>query len=77
MHMALTIRRSLSLGVALLIIGCQHTRAPDPPPLASHPSWEMFPRASSPPATCPGQYRTTIEESTGTIFLGCWGHKTD
>jgi hypothetical protein len=35
----------------------------------------MFPRASSPPPACPGQYRTTIEDYNGTIFLGCWGTK--
>jgi hypothetical protein len=57
------------LGLTLLG-GCQD--AP-PPYLQSHPSWEMFPRASSPPPDCPGQYRMVVENISGDFFLGCWG----
>jgi hypothetical protein len=56
----------------VLLAGCVH--AP-PPHLPSHPTWEMFPRASSPPANCPGQYRSVIENADGDVFLGCWGEK--
>jgi hypothetical protein len=38
---------------------------------------EMYPRGSSPPSNCPGQYRTTIEDYNGGIFLGCWDSKTN
>jgi hypothetical protein len=54
----------------MLLGGCQD--AP-PPYLQSHPSWEMFPRASSPPPDCPGQYRMVVENISGDFFLGCWG----
>jgi len=37
----------------------------------------MFPRASSPPPDCPGQYRMSMESYTGDVFMGCWGHKAD
>jgi hypothetical protein len=74
--MALIIGRSLSLGVAMLLGACQHP-APDKPYLPSRSPGEMFPRASSPPPACPGQYRTMIEDYNGPIFLGCWGSKTD
>lgn len=48
-----------------------------PSSLPSHPAWEMFPRASTPPPNCPGQYRSVIEDAKGERFLGCWGQKTD
>jgi hypothetical protein len=57
----------------MLLVACQDA----PPYLQSHPSWEMFPRASSPPPNCPGQYRLTVENFNGDFFLGCWGTKTD
>jgi hypothetical protein len=60
------------LGLVLLV-GCQDAA----PYLQSHPSWEMFPRASSPPPNCPGQYRTAVENFNGDFFLGCWGTKED
>jgi hypothetical protein len=69
--MARIIARPLLLSAALLLSACQHA----PPYLPSRPPGEMFPRASSPPPTCPGQYRTTIENYNGSIFLGCWGTK--
>jgi hypothetical protein len=72
MNMALIIARPLCLGVAMLLIGCEHA----PPYLPSRPPGEMFPRASSPPPACPGQYRSTIEDFNGSIFLGCWGTKS-
>jgi hypothetical protein len=58
-----------------LASGCAHT--PPSVHLPSRPTWEMFPRASSPPADCPGQYRSVIADSSGDVFLGCWGQKTD
>jgi hypothetical protein len=76
MDMALIIGRLLSLGVAMLLVACQHS-PPHKPYLPSRPSWEMYPRASSPSPDCPGQYRTTIEDYNGSIFLGCWGSKTN
>jgi hypothetical protein len=69
--MARSIGRALCLCAALPLIACQHS----PPYLPSRPPGEMFPRASSPPPACPGQYRTTIEDFNGSIFLGCWGTK--
>jgi hypothetical protein len=70
MKTRVAIRLALRLSL-LSLAACQH-QAPAPY-LPSHPAWEMYPRASSPPATCPGQYRTVIEDASGTIFLGCWG----
>jgi hypothetical protein len=67
------IGRSIALVLAILALGCKHT----PPHLPSRPTWEMFPRASSPPADCPGQYRSVIEDANGDSFLGCWGQKTN
>jgi hypothetical protein len=64
----IVIRRFASL-LAIPLLACQHA----PPYLPSHPISEMFPRASSPPPTCPGQYRLTIEDASGDVFLGCWG----
>jgi hypothetical protein len=52
-----------------LVVACHGA----PPYLPSHPVWEMFPRASSPPEDCPGQYRATVENSNGSFFMGCWG----
>jgi hypothetical protein len=63
-------------GFAVLLVACQHA-GPPPPYLPSHPISEMFPRASSPPPTCPGQYRIAMESYTGDVFMGCWGNKAD
>jgi hypothetical protein len=73
--MALRIHQSTYLGVAMLLLACRH----DAPPqyLPSRPIIDLFPRGSSPPPNCPGQYRTVIGEAGGDIFMGCWGHKTD
>jgi hypothetical protein len=71
--MALRIQLSTYLGFVMLLLACNHA----PPFLPSRPIGEMFPRASSPPPHCPGQYRTTIENANGDIFMGCWGHKAD
>jgi hypothetical protein len=76
MRIALFLGRSLCISVATLLTACQHP-PPEKPYLPSHPPGEMFPRASSPPTECPGQYRTTIEDSNGAIFLGCWGSKAN
>jgi hypothetical protein len=74
MNIALVIGRSFfCLGLVMFFVACQHS----PPYLPSHPPGEMFPRASSPPPNCPGQYRTAIEDSSGSIFLGCWGSRTN
>jgi hypothetical protein len=64
---------SIAFFLLTLLPGCGHT----PPHLASRPTWEMFPRASSPPPNCPGQYRMVIEDANGGFFLGCWGQKSD
>ena len=69
--------RSLCLSFFILPAACQHAPPRPPPFLPSHPPGEMFPRASSPPPECPGQYRTMIEDAGGNIFLGCWGQRTD
>lgn len=68
------IDRSIALNLMMLLVACEHT-PPAAHSLPSHPTWEMFPRASSPPAECPGQYRSVIEDSKGDLFLGCWGTK--
>lgn len=73
MSVARIIDPSIALILAILLPGCDHT----PRTLPSRPTWEMFPRASSPPPNCPGQYRSVIEDANGDIFLGCWGQKTD
>jgi len=73
-NVAATVRRSVALILGMLLLACQHPQ-PALPFLPSHPITEMFPRASSPPASCPGQYRSVIEDAGGEIFLGCWGHK--
>jgi hypothetical protein len=65
--------RSFCLSLAVLLVACHHP----PPYLPSRPPGEMFPRASSPPPTCPGQYRSTLQASNGDIFLGCWGSKAN
>ena len=75
MRMALRIHPSAYLGFAMLLLACQSS--PPPPYLPPHPISEMFPRASSPPAGCPGQYRMTMESYTGEVFMGCWGQKAD
>jgi hypothetical protein len=74
MRMAQRIRQSTYLCFAMLLLACQHA---SPAFLPSHPKEEMFPRASSPPPNCPGQYRISMESYTGDIFMGCWGNKTD
>lgn len=76
MNVAAIVRRPIALTLAMLPLAC-HDTPPAKPYLPGHPIGEMFPRASSPPPTCPGQYRTVIEDATGDIFLGCWGHKPD
>lgn len=68
--MAAIIDRSIVLILAMALLACHPTK----PYLPSHPAWEMFPRASSPPPSCPGQYRSVIQAANGDIFLGCWGH---
>jgi len=73
MNMARRIAPSTCLVLAALLTACHHA----PPSLPSHPISEMFPRASSPPPSCPGQYRTTLERDNGSFFMGCWGSKTD
>jgi hypothetical protein len=65
--------RLFSLILAAPLHGCHKA----PPDLPSHPASEMFPRASSPPPTCPGQYRMVLEDAKGGYFMGCWGRKTD
>jgi len=60
----------------MLLLACRHA-APPPPYLPGHPVAEMFPRASSPPPDCPGQYRMSMESYTGDVFMGCWGQKTN
>jgi len=69
------IDRSIALVLLSLLTGCAHK--PPPPNLPSRPAWEMYPRASSPPPICPGQYRSVIQDANGDFFLGCWGKKTD
>jgi hypothetical protein len=76
MRVAAIVARSVLLIPTMLLLACQHS-PPVKPYLPSRPPGEMFPRASSPPATCPGQYRTVLEDATGEVFLGCWGHKAD
>jgi hypothetical protein len=76
MKRALTLGRALCLGVALPLAACQHQPQHSLAYLPSRPSSEMFPRASSPPPVCPGQYRSTIEDSGGDSFLGRRGSKT-
>ena len=77
----MNVARGVDVSVALLLVtllpGCAHTPPDTPPPLPSHPAWEMFPRASSPPSTCAGQYRSVIQDANGDTFLGCWGQKPD
>jgi hypothetical protein len=66
--------RSICVGLVLLA-ACEH--AHQAPSLPSHPIYEMFPRASSPPPDCPGQYRITMDNYNGSFFMGCWGNKSD
>jgi hypothetical protein len=74
--MALRIDQFSSLGLAAFLLACEHT-SPPPPYLPSHPITEMFPRASSPPPSCPGQYRSLMESYAGDLFMGCWGQRAD
>jgi hypothetical protein len=76
MGVALRLQHPTYLSLAVLLIACQHT-APRGPYLPSHPKEEMFPRASSPPPGCPGQYRISMENYGGAFFMGCWGQKVD
>jgi hypothetical protein len=64
------------LTLVLLAPACKHSDPPLPY-LPSHPKSEMFPRASSPPSDCPGQYRTALESYDGDIFMGCWGNRAE
>ena len=59
--------------LSVTLLSCRETRSYLPP----HPISEMFPRASSPPPTCPGQYRSMIQDSGVTYFMGCWGQKQE
>jgi hypothetical protein len=69
---------SIAWLAVILLSACSHALpAPAPSPLPAHPAWEMFPRASSPPPGCPGQYRSVLAQADGDTFLGCWGQKTD
>jgi hypothetical protein len=77
LHAIHAMGRPLCFGFITLLTACQHSSPRAAPFLPSHPPGEMFPRASSPPPDCPGQYRTTIEDAGGSIFLGCWGTRTD
>jgi hypothetical protein len=65
--------RSICIGLAMLLCACHHA----PAYLPSRPITQMFPRASSPPPNCPGQYRASVENDNGSFFMGCWGGKTD
>jgi hypothetical protein len=71
-NVALIINRTILLGLATLLVACHHA-----PHLPSRPIQQMFPRASSPPPACPGQYRNTVENYNGNFFMGCWGSKTN
>src|ERR1700689_830538 len=74
LHVIGVVRASgVIFSLATLLCACQSA----PAYLPSHPTWEMFPRASSPPANFPGQYRTTVENSNGTFFVGFWGTRAD
>jgi hypothetical protein len=73
MIVAHTINRPLCLGLATLLVACHHA----PPYLPSRPMADMFPRGSSPQQDCPGQYRSTLENASGSFFMGCWGIKTN
>jgi hypothetical protein len=73
MSVAALVDRSIMLILAMALVACQ----PAKPYLPSRPAWEMFPRASSPPPNCPGQYRSVIQTASGDVFLGCWGHNAD
>jgi hypothetical protein len=77
MNVVRIIDRSIALILAFQLLGCAHTPSNTRSPLQSRPTWEMYPRASSPPPTCPGQYRSVIASADGDLFLGCWGEKTD
>jgi hypothetical protein len=61
------------LMLLVTLLSCREAR----PYLAPHPISEMFPRASSPPPSCPGQYRSMVQDSGVTYFMGCWGQKQD
>ena len=76
MNVAGIVSRSIAVILAMLQLACHHTPLAKPY-LPSRPPGEMFPRASSPPPTCPSQYASVIADANGDIFLGCWGHKAD
>jgi hypothetical protein len=73
MNVAPTINRPIYLGLAVLLVACHHA----PPYLPSRPLADMFPRGSSPPQDCPGQYRSTLESGSASFFMGCWGIKSN
>jgi hypothetical protein len=73
MNVALIVNRSICLGLAMMLIACRHA----PPNLPSRPISDLFPRGSSPPQDCPGQYRSMLETTERSFFIGCWGLKTN
>jgi hypothetical protein len=73
MNVVFFINRSFCLGLAMMVGACHHA----PPYLPSRPLADMFPRGSSPPQDCPGQYRATLETGDGSFFMGCWGIKAN
>jgi hypothetical protein len=73
MNVAVINGRPICLGLAMLLVACHHAS----PYLPSRPMADMFPRGSSPPEDCPGQYRSTLESASGSFFMGCWGIKTN
>jgi hypothetical protein len=73
MNVALMINRPICLALAMQLVACHHA----PTYLPSHPMADMFPRGSSPPQDCPGQYRASLESGSGSFFMGCWGIKTE
>jgi hypothetical protein len=68
------IKRWSVLMLASTLLACRGA-PPAQPNLPPHPAYEMFPRASSPPPTCPGQYRIELPSSETAYFMGCWGEK--
>ena len=73
MNVALLNGRPICLALATLLVACYHAT----PYLPSRPTADLFPRGSSPPQDCPGQYRATLESPNGSFFMGCWGIKTN
>jgi hypothetical protein len=71
-NVALINGRAICIGLTTLLVACHHA----PPHLPSRPMADLFPRGSSPPQDCPGQYRAALESAGGSFFMGCWGIKT-